>query len=126
MIKSFNYICGPSGSGKSHETISMILRSLRSGKRAFLIVPEQEVMVAERRVAEAAAHAVPPVSCEELNVLSFRRLANLLFRAYGGISYFSPTDGAKSVIMWQVTEELNPILRAYGGKHDRSLSELML
>ena len=50
MIKSFNYICGPSGSGKSHETISMILRSLRSGKRAFLIVPEQEVMVAERRL----------------------------------------------------------------------------
>lgn len=126
MINNFSYVYGAAGSGKSHKITAGILASLKKGKRVFLVVPEQEVMIAERRVADAADSGSSRVSCEELNVVSFRRLANLLFRAYGGLSYFSPTDGAKSVIMWQVTEELSPQLRAYGGVHDRSFSEMML
>lgn len=122
----FSYIFGPAGSGKSIEMTARILASLRRGRRVFLIAPEQEVMLAEKRIAEAADAAEPCVSCEELNVVSFRRLADLAFRRYGGVRYASPTEGARLVVMWQVTEELAPLFRAYTGPRDRSFSELML
>lgn len=119
-----SYIFGPAGSGKSYEMTGRILASLRNGKRVFLIAPEQEVMLAEGRIAAAADLA--GISCEELNVVSFRRLANLVFRKYSGLRYVAPTDGARLVIMWQVTEELAPLFQAYTGTRDRAFSELML
>jgi len=128
MIKAFEYIHGAAGSGKTTAVTERIISSLRQGKRVFLLVPEQEVLVAERRIADAADAANPPVSCEELNVLSFRRLANLAFRTYGGISYFSPSEGAKSVLMWQALEEtaFNGQLKYYTGKRDAALVEALL
>ncbi len=122
----FSYVFGPAGSGKSFEMTARILASLRDGKRVFLIAPEQEVMLAEGRIAEAADAAEPRVSCEELNVVSFKRLADLVFRRYAGIRYVSPTDGARLVVMWQVTEELAPAFRAYTEQRDISFSEFML
>lgn len=119
-----SYIFGPAGSGKSYEMTGRILASLRNGKRVFLIAPEQEVMLAEGRIAAAAERA--DISCEELNVVSFRRLADLVFRRYSGLRYTAPTEGARLVIMWQVTEELAPFFKAYTGTRDRAFSELML
>lgn len=125
-MDKFLYILGPAGSGKSCEMISHILASLRNGKRVFLIVPEQEVMIAEKRVVQAADDSDPKVSCEELNVVSFRRLANLVFRKYSGLRYVSPSEGAKLLLMWQLTEELMPNFSMREIEKDRSFSELML
>ncbi len=126
MSKSFELITGAAGSGKTLALTGRILQTLKNGETVYLIVPEQEVMVAERRIADAADAATPPISCEELNVLSFRRLANLAFRTYGGITYYPPTEGAKSVIMWQTMEELGPLLKHYTGKRDNVMVETML
>lgn len=128
MKKSFELIYGVAGSGKTLTMTERILNDLGNGETVYLIVPEQEVMVAERRIADAADSAVPPVSCEELNVLSFRRLANLAFRTYGGISYFPPTEGAKALIMWQAMEECANAgqLNYYTGKRDDVLVDTLL
>ena len=126
MTKSFELIHGVAGSGKTLALTERILSTLRNGEKVYLIVPEQEVMSAERRIADAADAAVPPISCEELNVLSFRRLANLAFRSFGGLSYYPPSEGAKSVIMWQTVEEMSPMLKYYVGKRDNAFVETLL
>ncbi len=117
-------IYGSFGSGKTYTSDSLILDALSSGKRVTLLVPEQEVMEAERRIADRAD--AKGVYCERLTVVSFRRLANLAFRKYGGIEYKYINDGGRLVVMWRILEELAPVLTVYRNSRDRSLSELML
>lgn len=117
-------IYGSFGSGKTYCSDSMILDALRNGKRPVLLVPEQEVMEAERRIADRADAA--GVYCENLTVVSFRRLANLAFRKYGGIEYGYLDDGGRLAVIWRILEELSPVLHAYKNSRDRALTELML
>ena len=44
------FIFGPAGSGKSERVASLIAEDISHGKKAFLIVPEQEALTAERRM----------------------------------------------------------------------------
>ena len=117
-------IYGTFGSGKTYCLDTLILDALRTGKEAILLVPEQEVMEAERRLADRAD--AEGIFCEKLTVVSFRRLANLVFRKYGGIEYKYLSDGGRLILIWRILEELAPILSAYGKKRDKALSELML
>ncbi len=105
-------------------TDTMILSRLKNGENVTLLVPEQEVMEAERRIADRAE--AEGVFCEKLTVVSFRRLANLAFRRYGGIEYKSLGDGGRLIVIWRIIEELVPVLKAYGKNRDRALCELML
>ena len=117
-------IYGMPGSGKTYRIYSEILSALSSGKKVALLVPEQEVMEAERRIADRAD--AEGIYCEHLNVVSFRRLANLAFRKYGGIEYQYLDDGGKLLIIWRIIEELSPVLKAYRESRDRALCEMLL
>lgn len=117
-------IYGSFGSGKTYCLDTLILDALKLGKEAVLLVPEQEVMEAERRLADRADAS--GVHCEKLTVVSFRRLANLAFRKYGGIEYKYLDEGGKLLLIWRILEELSPVLSAYGKSRDVSLTELML
>ncbi len=117
-------IYGSFGSGKTYCLDTLILDALKLGKEAVLLVPEQEVMEAERRLADRADTA--GVHCEKLTVVSFRRLANLAFRKYGGIEYKYLDEGGKLLLIWRILEELSPVLSAYGKSRDVALTELML
>ncbi len=117
-------IYGVQGSGKTYLCDTMILSRLRNGKKVTLLVPEQEVMEAERRIADRAEKE--GVFCEQLTVVSFRRLANLAFRKYGGIEYKNLGDGGRLIVIWRIIEELAPALMAYKDNRDRALCELML
>ncbi len=117
-------IYGSFGSGKTYCLDTLILDALRLGKEAVLLVPEQEVMEAERRLADRADAS--GVYCEKLTVVSFRRLSNLVFRKYGGIEYKYLDEGGRLIVIWRILEELSPVLSAYGKSRDSSLTELML
>ncbi len=117
-------IYGAFGSGKTYVTDMLILKALSENKRVTLLVPEQEVMEAERRIADRADSA--GVYCEKLTVVSFRRLADLAFRKYGGIQYEYINDGGRLVLIWRIIEELAPVLTVYKNSRDRSFTELML
>ena len=121
MIK---FIYGPAGSGKSDRVARLISNDISGGKKVFLIVPEQEAVAAERRtVALLGASA-------QLNfeVLNFSRLANLVFRKYGGLSYNYINDGTKALIMWEAVKELSPLLTEYTAKsgEEKAVAELLL
>ena len=75
-------ILGHSKSGKSSEIYELMKRDAEMGKRSFLIVPEQQTVQCESKLLTL----LPPSSQLTSEVLNFSRLANLVFRHYGGLS----------------------------------------
>lgn len=76
----------------------------------YLLVPEQAVLESETFVSELSC----PFGVE---VTSFRRLANSIFRRFGGLCYHYVSAGAKQLLMWRAIVAVAPALKEY-----RSLS----
>lgn len=118
-----NLIYGHSGSGKTGLIYKKMLDSTRASRRSYLIVPEQETVVCERRLLDI----LPPSAQLTSEVLNFSRLANLVFRHYGGLSYNYADKACKTLIMWKNLRELAPLLSEYsGGKGGVRSAEEML
>lgn len=120
----FELIYGPSGSGKSHMLTERIKNDIKDRKGSvYLIVPDQLVLSTERRML-----SVLPASAQlSFNVLSFSRLANLIFRKYGGLSYNYVTPGVKALVTWLAIGEAAPALKqfALNSASDESLPRLI-
>lgn len=117
-------IYGPSGFGKSVTVAERVREALAQNRHVFLLVPEQYVLAAERRLADFT-EGIPTVGLE---IVSFRRLANRVFREYGGLSYHYIDRGGSALIMWRTLAELSPLLTEYGSVSlsDRALINLLL
>ena len=76
------FLYGRSGSGKTYEVTQQLRRSAEQEKRSFLLVPEQQSHAAERKMLSI----LPPKAQLTVETLSFSRLANRVFRQYGGLS----------------------------------------
>lgn len=118
------FIYGRAGSGKSTYIYDRIASDLKNGRKPLLLVPEQQALYAERQIADLTSD----YSSIELEVLNFRRLANRVFREYGGLTFNNIDDGGKLLIMWRVLNEISPFLKEYDGlsEKDISFAELML
>ena len=118
-----NLIYGHSGSGKTQLIQKMMLGSVRENRRSYLIVPEQETVVCEKKMLDV----LPPSAQLTCEVLNFSRLANLVFRNYGGLSYNYADKACKTLIMWKNLRELAPLLSEYSnGKGGAQSAEEML
>jgi ATP-dependent helicase/nuclease subunit B len=123
VITVLNLIYGHSGSGKTGLIYKMMLEGSRANRRSYLIVPEQETVVCERRLLDI----LPPSAQLNSEVLNFSRLANLVFRHYGGLSYNYADKACKTLIMWKNLRELSPLLSEYSnGKGGVRSAEEML
>lgn len=120
----FNIFFGPAGNGKSTRIYDSIINDLQNGEKPVLIVPDQYILNAERSFAELS----DDVNTFDLEILSFRRLANHVFRELGGLSFTDIDESGKLLIMWRVLREISPFLKAYGNidKSISSFSELMI
>lgn len=121
MIK---IVYGPAGSGKSTYIYENIIKDLKSGNRPMLIVPDQNVLSAERSIASLA----DGISTADLEVLSFRRLSNFVFRSLGGLSFNDIDESGRLLVMWRVLREASAFLKVYERADEKSTSfaELML
>ncbi len=119
-----NLILGGSGSGKTALIEEKIKKNIEKGEKVILLVPEQETVTSERRMLEL----LPPSAQLNFEVLNFSRLANRVFRQYGGLSYRNVSRGVKALTMWSTVTSLRPLLSMYGGgeNSDLSLTALML
>lgn len=119
-----NFIYGLPGSGKTTFIKNKIKDSIASGKRALLIVTEQQTVESERSMLSL----LPPSAQLNFEVLNFSRLANKLFRIYGGLSYNYITTGMKNLFMKRTLLELAPMLDEYQLRAlgDSALPSLML
>ncbi|MBQ7320577.1 MAG: PD-(D/E)XK nuclease family protein [Clostridia bacterium] len=118
------FLYGRSGCGKTYTIAQKLRRSAERNIRSFLIVPEQQSHTVERRMLTL----LPPSAQLTNEALSFTRLANRVFRQYGGLSYHYATAGVRALLMWRRLCELAPLLEEYGeqAKSAPSLTELML
>ncbi len=121
MIK---FVCGPSGSGKSTYIYNRIIDDLKNNKKTILIVPDQQVLFAERIIADMTDGN----ATFSLEILSFSRLANHVFRTLGGLSFNNIDEGGRLLIMWRAINEISPFLEIYKNNDETNSSfvELMM
>lgn len=111
-------IYGLPGTGKTTYLTEKIKNDIHRGQKALFIVPEQQTVEAERTMASL----LPPSSQLLFEVVNFTRLANKIFRIYGGLSYHYITAGMKELFMWQTLKALAPFLKEFSGKAIKDLS----
>jgi len=119
-----NLIYGLPGTGKTTLISNKIAEDVALGRKVVLIVPEQQTVDAERSMLRR----LPPSAQLTFEVLNFSRLANKLFRIYGGLSYNYITDGMRNLFMKRTLIELEPMLSEYQLRihGDSALPSLML
>lgn len=83
-----------------------IKECVKSGKRSYLIVPEQQTVLAERVMADELPASAP--LCFE--VTNFTRFANTVFRALGGLSAKYCDNAKKKVLVMRALTESAPLL----------------
>lgn len=103
------FVCGRSGSGKSEYVMNAVKEAAMTGKSIMLIVPEQQAVAWESRIArEPALGAVL-----SLEVLTFTRLSDRVAREYGGFFCNCATKSAKRLLMWAALESVRDGLVYY-------------
>ena len=93
-----------------------IAKLAADGKRACLIVPEQQTVLAEGLLASL----LPPSAALLFEVTNFTRLANTTFRALGGLSGEYCDKAKRALIMWRTLTELAPTLAMTRGRSEIS------
>lgn len=116
------FVFGHSGCGKSAYVEGCIREDVKAGKKAILIVPEQEVYTAEHRLLSS----LPKGTGLYFEILSFSRLAEKVFGIYGGIAAEPVSSAARSLYMWKTLRELSGMLEQYRNTSDPALPALML
>ncbi len=118
------FVTGLPGSGKSHTIRTLLTDALSRGMDCVLLVPEQQAVLWER---ELAAH-LPPSAWLKLELTNFTRLANTVFRLYGGLAQPKIDDGGQTLVLWRALLSVYDSLTAYGnvtgGREDKNLSVL--
>ena len=99
-------ILGDVGSGKTTACLKNVDKLASEGKSSFLIVPEQETVMAETLAAETLA----PTVASLFEVSNFTRLANTVWREIGGLSLHYATPAIKALMMHKALRELSPYL----------------
>ncbi len=88
----------------------LILERIQNGKKTFLIVPEQQTVIAEKEMADF----MPPFAPLYFEVTNFTRFSNTVFRALGGVAGEYSDSGKNALIMWRALTELSPFLSVTG------------
>ncbi len=112
----FRLILGLTGTGKTTEIFSRAMDRARQRQRTILLVPEQFSFQAERTVYTALTGE----DALSISVLSFSRLAENIFRAWGGLAQKRLTDTARLVLMKLAVEEMKDTLRVYQRQRGRT------
>ena len=96
------------------ELTDRISLAVASGKRCYLIVPEQQTVTAEGEMCAL----LEPSSSLCFEVTNFTRFANTAFRTLGGIGGEYCDSARKSLLMWRTLYELSPSLNMTRGRSD--------
>ena len=100
---------GKVGTGKSTHILEMIKKDCENKRQSYLIVPEQKTVISEREIASQLS----PTAQLYTEAINFTRLANKLFRIYGGLKYNYVTKNGKSLIMYKTICEVRESLKEY-------------
>ena len=101
------------GSRAAREEIyARMEKDIADKRHAYLIVPDQKVLLAEQALYER----LPGCAALYSDAVGFSRLANLVCRRYGGLTYRYATEGVRVLTVYRAQRRLAGQLRVYGGK----------
>ncbi len=104
-------LIGRSGSGKSGAVFDRIETLVQQGhERVFLIVPEQYSFETERTLLMRLGTQ----QANRVQVLSFTRLADTVFREVGGLAGEQLDDGVRALLMSRALDEVATLARDAG------------
>ncbi len=109
-------IFGKTGTGKTTMLLDRAMTSARMGQQVLLLVPEQFSFETEKAVFTVLSGS----DALRVNVLSFSRLAENIFRACGGLSRKRLTDTARLLLMKIALRELGDSLTVYRRQSGRT------
>ncbi len=105
-----NFILSGPQSEKDNYIAQCIAKDLNDNKKVLLIVPEQEAVLAEKRITAAVSSSDAVFALE---IANFRRLSDIVRRNVGSLCYNYISKGGQAIIMWRVLSELAPTLNTY-------------
>lgn len=83
-----------------------LLCAMEKAPFSYLLVPEQETLIAEKEIASHFPTGTPL----RLEVTNFTRLANTVFRKVGGLAERVYDSTEKSLLMWRAMTDAVPML----------------
>ncbi len=96
-------LIGRSGSGKTHTILNRLDTLAEAGQGTILwLVPEQHSFESER----ALLRQLGPVKAARVQVLSFSRLADMVFREVGGLAEETLDEGTRALLMSRALEQV--------------------
>ena len=104
-----SFILGTAGTGKTALLMERLNLAAQSGERTILLVPEQYSFEAELAVQKVLGSQ----RALGVEVLSFTRLCNSVFRELGGISSAGITQTGRYLLLSLAASELRENLRVY-------------
>lgn len=120
-----HYITGRPGSGKSALVMEGLSAHLAGGGKAVLLVPEQQAVFWETKLAKE----LPAEAWLRLEVTNFTRLANTVFRMYGGLSLPRIDEGGRALVLWRAMLSVWDMLKVYNhgadGREDKNIPSLL-
>lgn len=105
----FYRIFGGNGYGKTAYIFERLSECVQNKKKAFLVVPEQSAVAAEKLVIKKLG----ALSNLYVEVINFKRLCNRVFRELGGLTGSHLDDGAEKMLMLLALDKVSPFLREY-------------
>ena len=109
-----NLIQGGFHSGADEKIRCEIKERTKCGKRSYLLVPEQQTVMAEAEMTTALGGDAPLY----FEVTNFTRLTNSVFRSLGGISGEYCDNAKRALIMWKTLTELSGVLTMTEAKRE--------
>ncbi len=88
----------------------LLASSVSEKKRSWVLVPDGMLLTAERELAAS----VSPSAGLYSDTVSFRRLANGIFRRFGGLHYNYADASAEALILWRALCLCRDTLAVYG------------
>ena len=108
-----NFIFGASGSGKTYYVIKSLEDMSHSADTPlFLIVPEQSSHTTEKKLLQDLGEQFS----RKINVVTFKRMSDLVMQKTGGIAGRRVSDGEKNILMSRAISLCADELGAYKSK----------
>ncbi len=103
------FVFGREPSSKTEYVIEQMKKALDAGKKCILIMPEQQALAWDTVVAKRFL----ATDAFNIETVSFRRLANSVFRKFGGVSKKYINEGQKALYMWGAVDLIHDKLKAF-------------
>lgn len=106
-------IKGRSGYGKTRYIWNHIFENLKSDEKIIVLVPEQFSFEAEKLFCKFQAINQENNQSFNVEVLSFKRLSDIVFREYGGLTKKTLNNVKISIIINNILNEIKDELKVY-------------